>query len=417
MLVTKFNNLAILSSRKSISAFTILLAALAFSSGCEKEKAAAAGPPEVEVVEVVQKDVPITRQWVSTLSGFVNADIRAQVTGYLIKQLYTNGVYVQKGTPLFQLDARPFQAALDQATGNLQQAKADLARAEAQQGKTQMDVTRYTPLAAEHAISQQELDNAVQANLAAKAQVQAARAAIEAATAAVESAKLNLGFTTVLAPIDGVAGIANAQVGDLLGPQSTNPLTTISTVDPILVNFTASEQDYLNATIDARKGGQSQEQFLRSLSFNLQLANGMFAAHKGRFFALDRQVDIRTGSILVQVQVPNPEKTLRPGGFGRIDTVVRVQNGALMVPQRSVTDVQGQYLIAVVGSDNKVNIRRVTAGERVGDMWIINEGLKPGERIVVEGTQKVREGLQVTPKPFQPEGPSINTPDAGGSAK
>jgi membrane fusion protein (multidrug efflux system) len=403
-------------SKIHVLSILLLLSVTSAFSGCEKEKTAAAGPPEVEVFEVVQKDVPITREWVATLSGFVNADIRAQVSGYLLKQTYTNGAYVKKGTQLFQLDSRPFKAALDQANGNLQQAKADLARAEAQFGKTRMDVERFTPLAREHAVSQQELDNAVQANFGAKAQVEAARAAIETAQAAAESAKLSLGFTSILAPIDGVAGIATAQVGDLVGPQSTNPLTTISTVNPILANFTASEQEYLNSIADVQKKKLTIEQALRTLTFNLELANGSIFPHQGRFYALNRQVDVRTGAILVQVQFPNSENILRPGGFGRTNTVVSIQKGALMIPQRAVTDVQGQYLVAVVGSDNKVNIRKVTAGERVGSMWIITDGLKAGERVVAEGTQKVREGVPVIPKPYQAEAVAAANSDKGGGA-
>ena len=395
-----------------LAAGTSLIVAIMLSSGCEKEKAPAAGPPEVEVVTVTQKDVPITREWVSTLNGFVNADIRAQVSGYLLKQTYTNGAYVKKGTQLFQLDARPFQATLDQAKGNLQQAKADLARAEAQLGKTQLDVERYTPLVKQGAVSQQELDNATQANLGAKAQVAAAQAAIETATAATENAQLNLGFTSILSPIDGVAGIASAQVGNLVGPQSVDPLTTVSTVNPILGNFTASEQEYLNAMIYSQKKGMTEDQVLRSLEFTLQLADGSIFPHKGKFYALDRQVDLRTGSILVQVQFPNAENMLRPGGFGKISSIVNVQSGALLIPQRAVTEVQGSYLVAVVGADNKVSIRNVKVGEKVKDMWIILDGLKPGDHVVAEGTQKVREGIQVNPKPLAPL-----TPDKGGAAK
>lgn len=398
-------------------AILLVLAAIVFASGCEKEKTVSAGPSEVEVVSVEQKNVPITREWVATLSGFVNADIRAQVSGYLVKQLYTNGTFVKKGTPLFQLDARPFQASYDQATGNLEKAKADLGRAQAQLGKTEMDVARFTPLVAQHAVSQQELDNAIQANLGAKAQVEAAKAAIESAQAAVESAKLNLGFTNILAPIDGVAGIANAQVGDLISPQSATPLTTISKIDPILVNFTVSEQEYLNSLTSAKSTGLTHEEVLRRLSFELILANGSLFPQKGRFYALDRQVDVRTGSILLQVEMPNPGNTLRPGGFGKVRSVVKVAKDALMIPQRAVTDVQGQYLVAVVGPDNKVKIQNVKAGERLGTMWIIEEGLKPGERVVAEGTQKVREGVTVVPKPYQADAASTNDSDKGGAAK
>jgi RND family efflux transporter MFP subunit len=246
-------------SRVSLSLFTsqkppksllvILTAALGFCSACEQAKPPAA-IPEVEVVEVSQQDVPITRTWVATLTGMVNAQIRAQVPGYLMQQTYTNGSYVRKGTPLFQLDARTFQAALDQAKGVLQQAKGDLTRAQAQQGKTQLDVNRYTPLAQTGAISKQELDDAVQNNLSALAQVETAKASVASAVAALETAKLNLGFSTIVAPIDGVVGIATAQVGDFISPQSPNSLTTISTVNPILVNFTPSEQEYLKAMRD-----------------------------------------------------------------------------------------------------------------------------------------------------------------------
>jgi membrane fusion protein, multidrug efflux system len=397
------------------AACVLFAALLSFLSGCESDKPTAAGPPEVEVVEVTQKDVPITREWVATLSGLVNADIRAQVSGYLVKQNYTNGTFVKKGARLFQLDSRPFQALLDQATGNLQQARADLERAEAQLGKTQLDVDRFTPLVKLHAVSQQELDNATQANLGAKAQVAAARAAIEGAQAASESAKLNLGFTSILSPIDGVAGIATAQVGNLVGPQSTTALTTVSTVNPILGNFTASEQEYLATMQASQKRSMNEDQILHQLEFTLELANGTIFPHKGKFYALDRQVDLRTGSILVQVSFPNSENMLRPGGFGKISTVVRVQKGALLVPQRAVTDVQGQYLVAVVGTDNKVNIRRVTTGERVGSMWIIDDGLKAGDRVVAEGTQKVREGISVNPKPF-PMGSAVPVKTDKGAA-
>ena len=373
---------------------------ICFIGGCSEQKAAA-GPPSVEIAPVVQKDVPIVREWVATLTGLVNAQIRAQVSGYLVKQLYGNGDYVKKGTPLFQLDDRTFLAAVDQASGNLAQAKADLQKAQAQLGKTQLDVDRYTPLAKQGAISQQELDDAVQANLAAKGQVAAAKAAIDASTAALESAKLNLGYATVVAPIDGVAGISNAQVGDFVGPQSANALTTISTVDPILANITPSEQDYYKAVRAAAKAGQTDARSISKLVWQLELTDGTIYPEKGRFYALNREVNIQTGAILVQLEFPNPIRMLRPGGFGNIRSVVIVEKGALMVPQRAVTDVQGKYLVAVVGADNKVTIRPVSAGEKVGTMWVITQGLHPGDRVVAEGTQKVQEGLLVNPKPFE----------------
>jgi membrane fusion protein, multidrug efflux system len=393
----------------------MLLTAALGLSGCEQAKPVA-GPADVEVVQVMQKDVPISREWVATLTGMVNAQIRAQVPGYLVRQIYTNGSYVKKGDPLFQLDSRTFQASVDQAKGVLEQARGDLARAQAQQGKTQLDVNRYTPLAATGAISKQELDDAVQNNLSALAQMEAAKAAVSSAQASLETARLNLGFSTIIAPIDGVAGIANAQVGDYLSPQTVNPLTTISTVNPILVNFTPSEQEYLKAMRESEKAGESENQALGRLKWQLILTDGSIYPETGKFYALDRQVDISTGAILLQIEFPNSNRLLRPGGFGNIRTVVRLDKGALLVPQRAVTDVQGKYLVAVVGGDNKVNIRPVTVGERVGDLWIIAEGLKPGDRIVAEGTQKVTDGAVVNPKAYSRDSaPSTNS--AGGAGR
>ena len=390
---------------KSILAAARLTASVSlatlFLAGCETKQQAASVPPPVEFIEVVQKDVPVTKDWVATLDGFVNAQIRAQVKGLLVKQNYANGAFVTKDSPLFEIDPRPFQAALDQATANLQQASANLQRAQAQLGKTELDVDRYTPLAKQSAISQQELDDAVQANLAAKAQVEQARAAIASAAAAVDSAKLDLGFTKILSPIDGVAAIATAQIGDLVSPEG-QPLTTVSTINPILVNFTASEREYLNAMKQAAGLGVNEHAILTKLEWHLRLSDGSNYAEKGRFYALDRQVDVRTGAILVKVAFPNPGNVLRPGGFGSISTTVKVQKNALLVPQRAVNELQGGYLVAVIGNDNKVMIRPIKVGPRIDAMWIIEEGLKVGDRIVAEGVQKVREGMQVHPKPFAP---------------
>ncbi|MBV8865523.1 MAG: efflux RND transporter periplasmic adaptor subunit [Acidobacteriaceae bacterium] len=415
---------------KHLQAVSILLGVVALlCTSCDKKvRAAAEAPPDVEVAEVVQRNVPITREWVATLDGLINAQIHAQVAGYLVKQNYVNGAFVHKGTPLFQIDPRPFQAALDQAKANVEQgngtlkqaeatlaqARADQLKAEAALGKTQIDVTRYTPLAKESAISQQELDDAIQANLGAKAQVEATKAAVTNAIAAIgtakasilgaqaalETAKLNLGFTSIVSPVDGVASIATAQLGDLVGPQS-GTLTTVSTVNPILVNFTPSEQEYLNVAKQIGGSPGSADEALKKLEFKLVLANGSDYPETGRIYAVNRQVDIRTGTILVQTEFPNPGDVLRPGGFGRVHTVVKIQQGALLVPQISVIDIQGQYLMAVVDSDNKVNMRPVKAGPKVGQMWVIDSGLRPGERVVAEGVQKVREGMQVNPKPYQ----------------
>jgi len=392
---------------------TVFTVGAMLSTGCGKMGLPPAGPPDVEVVEVVQKDVPITKEWVATLDGLVNAQIRAQVTGLLLKQNYTNGAYVKSGLPLFQIDPRPFQATLDQTKGDLEQAKASLAAAKARLGKTEIDVTRYTPLAKESAISQQELDDAVQADLAAKAQVQGAQAAIDGAQAAVEKAQLNLGFTNITSPIDGVAAISSAQVGDLVGPQGA-PLTSVSTLNPILANLTISEQEYLSAMRQMVKGDISEEAQLRKLEWQLRLTDGSIYRLKGRFYALDRQIDVRTGAILVQVQFPNPDSVLRPGGFGRISTVVRIQKDALLVPQRAVSELQGGYVVAVVGSDNKVKIQPVKMGQKSGEMWIVEDGLKQGERVVAEGVQKVQDGTQVNPKPYQS---SSTAQETSGSAK
>jgi RND family efflux transporter MFP subunit len=390
------------------------------TAGCEKkQEAVVAAPPDVDVIQVEQRNVPIVKEWVATMNGFVNAQVRAQVTGILMKQLYNNGDFVKKGAPLFQIDPRAFQAALDQskadveqAKGKLQQSEADLGVAQAHLGKTKLDVDRNTPLAKVGAISRQELDDSVQANLAAQANVEAAKAAIEASKAAilasraaVDTAQLNLGYTAVASPVDGVAGINNAQIGDLVGP-TAGPLTTISTVDPILANFNPSEEEYLLTTRAGAGSGKDSDAFLRRLEFTLQLTDGTIYPHKGHIYSVDRNVDVKTGSILVQTQFPNQGNILRPGGFGRVSTVARNQDGALLVPQRAVTDSQGTYLVAVVGSDNKVSIKTVTIGATVGDKWIISQGLKPGDRVVAEGIQKVKQGMAVNPKPYSPPAPA-----------
>ena len=384
------------------SIFTAVLLAFvsACIAGCAKTESAAATPPSVEVLEVAQRDVPITREWVATLDGLVNAQIRAQVTGLLLQQNYTDGAFVRKGTPLFEIDPRPFQAVLDEANANLSQAQANLQRGQAELGKTEQDVLRYTPLAKESAISQQELDDAIQANLAAKAQVQQQTAAIESARAAVESARLNLGFTKIVSPLDGIAAIATAQVGDFVGPQGGS-LTTVSTVDPILATITPSEQEYLSSIRFIRQQGVSEETALRKLEWQLKLSDGTVFGYKGRFYAIDRQVDVRTGAIRVQIQFPNPGNILRPGGFGSVSTVTRVMHDALLVPQRAVTELQGGFLIAIVDQENRARIRSVDMGQKVATWWIVDEGLKPGDRVVVEGVQKIQDGLLVEPKNYK----------------
>jgi RND family efflux transporter MFP subunit len=357
--------------------------------------------PDVEVVQVEQRDVPIFGEWIGTLDGFTNADVRAQVTGYLLRQGYQEGAFVKKGQLLFEIDPRPFQAALDQAEGQLAQARAQLATAVAVQGRTQLDVERYTPLAKEQAASQQDLDNAVQNNLAAKATVETAQALIKTDEAAVETAKINLDFTRLAAPIDGIAGQAQLQVGALVN-LSSGPVTSVSTVDPIKVYFTVGEPQYLAW----RKRFPTETTRLaadKNLRLELILADGSTYAHEGTFYFADRQVNESTGAIRLAGLFPNPESILRPGGYGKVRAVIRVQQDALLVPQRAVSELQGGYQVAAVDGDNKVNIRTVKVGDRVGSQWIIADGLKPGERVVAEGIQKVRPGAPVNPKPFAVE--------------
>ena len=412
---------------KGVTFFLIVLIAAA-SAGCSSstQGAKTSEPPVVEVVQVEQRDVPIPTEWIGTTDGVVNADIKAQVSGYLLKQDYTEGSFVHKGQLLFEIDPRPFQAVVDQgagqlaqANGQLAQAKAQLTQAEAQlavteanQVRTQLDVDRYTPLAKQQAITQQDMDNATQNNVAAKAQVQAAKAQIEtaraqiqgatatvqAAAAAVETAELNLSFTRLTSPIEGLAGVAQQQVGALVSPAS-GPVTTVSTVDPIKVNFTASEQEYLDfhrrystpATLEAARKG---------LRLELILADGTVYPHIGTYYFADREVSLGTGSIRVAGLFPNPGTLLRPGQYGKVRTSLKTKERALLIPQRAVTEMQGTYQVAVVDPGNKISIRNVKPSDRVGAQWIIDEGLKPGERVVAEGVQKVGPGMTVNPKPY-----------------
>lgn len=373
-------------SKLSLLSFVLVLLLLSEGCGTKSVSAAPAPPAPVQVAEVVQRDVPIYHEYIATLDGFVNAQIQPQVSGYLVKQNYREGEVVRKNEVLFNIDPRPFQAILDQAN-------AKLAQSEAQLGKTQLDVQRDTPLAKEKAIAQSQLDNDIQANLAAKATVQADKAAIE-------QAALNMEFTNVRSLIDGVAGIATGQVGNLVGPQTL--LTTVSQLDPIKAYFVVGEQQYLafiqrNPTVAAQKRTQ------QGLELELITADGSTYPRKGKFYAVDRQVDIQTGALRLAGIFPNSDNVLRPGQYGRVRFVSYIRPGALLVPQKSVTELQGSYQVAVVGGDNTVSLRTVKVGERTGDMWIIEDGLKPGERVVTEGVQRAREGVAVkivpTPTP------------------
>jgi RND family efflux transporter MFP subunit len=385
-------------------AVVLVAAGLIFAATRTKHGSGAPPSPEVEVVQVEQKDVPIYGEWIGTLDGFTNADVRAQVSGYLMRQGYQEGAFVKQGQLLFEIDPRPFQAVLDQAKGQLAQAVANLANAKAVQGRTQLDVERFTPLAKEQAASQQDLDNAVQNNLAAKATVQTAEAQIKTDEAAVETAKINLDFTRLIAPIDGIAGQAQLQVGALVNP-SSGAVTAVSTVDPIKVYFTVSESEYLdwNKRFPTEITRNAAD---KSLRLQLILADGSTYPRDGTFYFADRQVNVGTGTIRIAGLFPNPGNILRPGGYGRVRTAVRVQKDALLVPQRAVSELQGAYQVAVVDGENKVSIRTVKVGDRVGSLWIIADGLKPGERVVAEGVQKVQPGAQVKPKPYVPDNPS-----------
>ncbi|MFY9803909.1 MAG: efflux RND transporter periplasmic adaptor subunit [Candidatus Acidiferrales bacterium] len=368
--------------RRSASVFSaVFLLAVAFlAAGCEKAAQPAVQPPSVSVLTVVQKDVPINSDWVATLDGFTNAQIQPQVTGYLIKQNYREGSFVHKDDVLFQIDPRPFQAVLDQAKGQLAQANAQL-------GLAVINVNRDTPVAKLHAISQSQLDNDIQTKLTAEA-------AVESAQATVETAALNLGFTQVRSLIDGIAGIAQTQVGSLVSP--TTVLTTVSKVDPIKVYFPISEQEYLRIA-DKIAGSVNLLSSVNPVPLTLILANGAEYPEKGKIAFTDRQVDSQTGTIRVVGVFPNRGNILRPGQFGRIRAITDNRKNALLIPQRAVTELQGSYQVAVVGPGDKVEIRKITVGDRIGELWIITGGLKPGERVITEGIQKVGPGSPVKP--------------------
>jgi membrane fusion protein, multidrug efflux system len=382
------------STRTIQSLAMVVLFSATWIGGCGKKQEAAAPPPmDVLVTDVVQKDVPVYYEWIGTIKGYINATIRPQVTGYLLSQNYKEGDVVQPGQLLFQIDPREFQAALDQAQGNLAKAQAAL-------GKTELDVARYTPLAAQGAVSQQELDNAVQQNQGNKASVDAARAAVE-------QAKLNLGWTKVMSPIQGVSGIAIAQIGNLLSPSTE--LTTVSQLDPIKVAFPVSEQEYLKYA--STKQGRQRESDPRKGALELILADGSVFPHNGTVSVVGREVDPRTGTIIIEGLFPNPENILRPGGYAKVRAIIDNLPNALVVPQAAVQNFQGTNQVAVVSADNKVEIRNVTMGPHSGTDWVVLDGVKPGERVIVEGLQKVRGGMTVAPKPYAaPPAPLTPTP-------
>jgi len=369
---------------------TLIIAIGIFASSCNRGRAATtvAPAPEVEVATVEQHDVPVYSEWVATLDGYVNAQIRPQVSGYIIKQNYAEGSLVRKGQVLFEIDPRPFQASLDRARG-------DLAQAQAQLGKSTLDVKRDTPLAEATAIAQSQLDNEVQAKLGAEA-------AVESGKAAVEQAELNLEWTKVTSLVDGIAGIAQVQIGNLVGSNSV--LTSVSQVEPIKAFFPISEREYV--LVQKESNAISSEHTIRFFGnpAELILTDGSLYPQRGKILLADRQVDSRTGTIRIVAAFPNPGNTLRPGQYGRVRVETKMNKGALLLPQSAVAESQGSYQVAVIGSDHKVSMRTVKPAETVGTMWVIEEGLKPGEQVVVQGPQKLRGGTLVTPKPVHLSG-------------
>ncbi len=362
-----------------VATAVVILLSLA-TAACSKGRAAVPNiVTEVLVAQPIQRDVPVHNEWVATLDGYVNAEIHPQVAGYIIKQDYKEGSAVSKGQVLFEIDPRPFQAALDGAKGKLAEAEASL-------GKSTLDVERDTPLAAQKAIAQAQLDTEIQAKLAAQA-------AVESAKAAVERAQLDLGWTKVTSLVDGVAGIAEVQIGNLVGPNVR--LTSVSQVNPIKVYFPVSEQEYLRAQHITTKGQQIN---LFESSPDLILADGTEYPYKGKILLTDRQIDPNTGTIRMVAAFPNPGNKLRPGQYGRVRIQTSIEQNALLVPQSAVKELQGGYQVALLGPDNKAVIRQVKAGEKVGTMWVIDEGLKPGDQVIVEGIEKVKDGTPVVPK-------------------
>lgn len=353
--------------------------ALVVSSACKKEQKTTVTPPAIEVTPVVQRNVNVRQEWVGTTDGSDNAQIRAQVEGYIIKQDYTEGQLVKKGQLLFEIDPRTFIAAVKQA-------KADVAQRQARWDTAKLNLARVEPLAKQNAVSKKDLDDAVGAELSSRAEVEAAKAALA-------KAQLDLGFTKITSPIEGIAGIAKVGTGSLVGPGRTEELTTVSKLDPIKVYIYLSEQDYLKVAGRTREPKQDR-------GIELILANGKVYPERGEMSVAEREIDPKTGTIKVVLLFPNPGNILRPGQYARISAITQTKNNALLVPQRAVTELQGQYQVAVVHPDNTVHVRTVKASDRIDGCWVIDEGLKPGDRVVAEGTQKVKDNMLVRAVPF-----------------
>jgi membrane fusion protein (multidrug efflux system) len=378
-----------------------LLAAALLAPACGKKEAAAPPPPEVYVTPVVVKDVPVYLELVGQTRGSQDVEIRARVEGYLDSVKFTEGTFVTKGTPLYQIDPKPFEATLAAA-------RADLATARARLQKSSNDVARYEPLAAQKAISQQELDNALSARDAAKAQADAAAAAVDKAT-------LDLGYTSIAAPLDGIVGTTKVKAGNLVGRGESTLLTTVSKVDPILFRAGISEAEYLRIAKRVQEGGERAAK----AEITLILADGTVHPQMGRIDAVEREVDPTTGTLAVQFTFPNPNRLVRPGQYGRARFVLETKAGALLVPQRAVQELQNLYSVATVGADGKVAFKSVKVGPRVEGLWVIEEGLKAGETVVVEGLQRIRDGMTVTTKPAaaMPGSPGAAEPAAEAKAQ
>ena len=394
------------------SATAALLASLL--AGCSQH-AQPAGPGmmslPVQYITAQQGDVPIANEWVGTLDGYVNANIQPQVSGYLVKQLYREGSVVQKGQVLFQIDPRPFQATLEQAEGQLGQAKGSVGQAQAQLQLAQINVNRDTPLAAEHAIAQSQLDTEKQQASQAQASVAAAQASVAAAQAAIDSAKLNLGFTQVRSLISGVAGQATTQVGNLVGQQSV--LTSVSQLDPIKVYFSISDGEYLALIHRANQSNGDLLSASAKLPLTLSLSNGTDFPRTGHIIFVDRQMNQQTGAIRIAASFPNPGNVLRPGQFGRVRAQTQILRSALLIPQSAVMELQGLEQVYIVGDNNQVHVVNVTLGPQHGQDWVITSGLTPGSRVIVSNLQKLKEGMTVSPQAAPAPPPTSASPAAG----
>jgi membrane fusion protein (multidrug efflux system) len=391
----------------------MLLLSGGFLAGCDNKPAPAGPPPAmpVTVVKIQPADVPVSNEWVGTLDGYVNAQIQPQANGYLIKQDYREGAQVAKGQVLFEIDPRPFQAALDQAKGQLAQANGQVLQAKAQLGLAEINVNRDTPLAQARAIAQSQLDNDKQQKAQTEAAVQSAQASVAAAQAAVDTAKLNLGFTQVRSLISGVAGQATVQVGNLVNTQSV--LTSVSQLNPIKAYFSISDTEYLALINRARQGGGDLLKNSSTIPLTLTLSNGEVYPPKGKIEFVDRQVNAQTGAIRIAATFPNPGNVLRPGQFGRVKAETDLKHDALLIPQASVQELQGLHQVYVAGTDGKAHLATVQLGPQIGTSWLVESGIAPGALVITDNLQKLREGAPVSPH----EGPVVDaTAQTTGSA-